>query len=230
MANCPDKQLLSALVARGGGILPKASSASGQSYRAQPNDHVESEEETEECEGASLGAYQGQFTHSCNAVTVVEDPQPKKKVESTLKEGAEIGRSPQGKGLMYVDIKINGKPIRAMVDIGATHNYLASTEVERLGLILEKGVGRVKAINSDAQPVAGMAKYVLVKVGPYEGRTNFFVDVMDDFKVIIGLEFLRETKTSVMPSTNSLMMLGKDPCIIPVMTPTSSGKFLSAIL
>ncbi|KAM7494779.1 hypothetical protein LguiB_029388 [Lonicera macranthoides] len=32
-----------------------------------------------------------------------------------------------------------------------------------------------------------------------------------------------------MPSTNSLMMLGKNPCVIPVMTPSSSGKFLSTI-
>ncbi|KAK3043278.1 hypothetical protein RJ639_002521 [Escallonia herrerae] len=47
-----------------------------------------------------------------------------------------------GKGLMYVDIKANGKAIRAMVDTGATHNYISSTEVERLGLTLEKGADR----------------------------------------------------------------------------------------
>ncbi|KAK2998230.1 hypothetical protein RJ639_022604 [Escallonia herrerae] len=63
-----------------------------------------------------------------------------------------------GKGLMYVDIKVNGKAIRAMVDTGATHNYISSTEVERLGLTLEKGCGRVKAINSAAHPVAGIAR------------------------------------------------------------------------
>ncbi|KAK3035650.1 hypothetical protein RJ639_033178 [Escallonia herrerae] len=63
-----------------------------------------------------------------------------------------------GKGLMYADIKVNGKAIRAMVDTGATHNYISSTEVERLGLTLEKGCGRVKAINSAAQPVAGIAR------------------------------------------------------------------------
>ncbi|KAL2466073.1 Uncharacterized protein Adt_41924 [Abeliophyllum distichum] len=43
------------------------------------------------------------------------------------------------KDLMYIDEKINGKPIKAMVDTGATHNYLASLEVEQLGLVLEKG-------------------------------------------------------------------------------------------
>ncbi|XP_022872505.1 uncharacterized protein LOC111391505 [Olea europaea var. sylvestris] len=64
---------------------------------------------------------------------------------------------------MYIDVKINGKPIRAMVDTGATHNYPACTEVERLGLVLEKGSGKVKAINAAAQPIAGVAKSMLIK-------------------------------------------------------------------
>ncbi|KAL0292961.1 UNVERIFIED_CONTAM: Retrovirus-related Pol polyprotein from transposon [Sesamum calycinum] len=55
-----------------------------------------------------------------------------------------------------------------MIDTGATHNYLARAEVERFGLVLEKGVGRVKAINSAAQPIACVAKSVLIKLGPFE--------------------------------------------------------------
>lgn len=74
MANCPDKQLLNALVVKCGDMFPKAPSTLGQSNRIQLNDRVESEEKNEECEGASLGAYQGQFTYSCNAVTTEDDP------------------------------------------------------------------------------------------------------------------------------------------------------------
>ncbi|KAL0299944.1 UNVERIFIED_CONTAM: hypothetical protein Sangu_3147600 [Sesamum angustifolium] len=99
---------------------------------------------------------------------------------------------------MFVDMKIHGKPIRAMIDTGATHNYFASVEVERLGLVLEKGVGRVKAINSAAQPIAGVAKSVLIKMGPFEGKTNISVVVMDDFKLIPKLELLRDTRTAVL--------------------------------
>ncbi|KAL0449466.1 UNVERIFIED_CONTAM: hypothetical protein Slati_1503000 [Sesamum latifolium] len=82
-------------------------------------------------------------------------------------------RNPRKNGLMFVDVKIHGKPIRAMIDTGATHNYFASAKVERLGLVLEKGVGRVKAINSAAQPIVGVAKSVLIKVGAYEERPTF---------------------------------------------------------
>ncbi|KAL0411415.1 UNVERIFIED_CONTAM: hypothetical protein Slati_3731200 [Sesamum latifolium] len=126
-------------------------------------------------------------------------------------------QNPRKKGLMFVDVKIHGKPIRAMVDTEATHNYLASAEVERLGLMLEKRVGRVKTINSAAQPIAGVVKSVLIKVGPFEGKTNFSVVVMDDFKLMLGLDFLRDTRTAVLPHVDSLMMMGAKPCVIPTM-------------
>ncbi|KAL2252792.1 UNVERIFIED_CONTAM: hypothetical protein Sindi_0073900 [Sesamum indicum] len=115
------------------------------------------------------------------------------------------------------------------IDTGATHNYLASAKVERLGLVLEKGVGWVKAINSAAQPIAGVAKSVLIKVGPFEGKTNLSVVVMDNFKLIVDLEFLQDTRTAVLPHVDSLMMLGAKPCIIPTLAGRTREKNLSAM-
>ncbi|KAL0385853.1 UNVERIFIED_CONTAM: RNA-directed DNA polymerase [Sesamum radiatum] len=116
-----------------------------------------------------------------------------------------------------------------MVDTRATHNYLASAEVERFGLVLEKGVGRVMAINSAAQPIAGVAKSVLIKVGPFEGKTNLSVVVMDDFKLILGLDFLRDTRTAVLPHVDSLMMMGAKPYVIPTLAGRTSERNLSAM-
>ncbi|KAL2252569.1 UNVERIFIED_CONTAM: RNA-directed DNA polymerase [Sesamum indicum] len=150
--------------------------------------------------------------------------QPKKKEEEVQP------RIPRKKGLMFVDVKIHGKPIRAMIDTGASHNYLASAEVARLGLMLEKGVGRVKAINSAAQPIASVAKSVVIKVGAYEGKTNLSVVVMDDFKLILGLEFLWDTRTAVLPHSDSLMMMGAKLCVIPTLVGRTGDKNLSAML
>ncbi|KAL0463296.1 UNVERIFIED_CONTAM: Retrovirus-related Pol polyprotein from transposon [Sesamum latifolium] len=138
-------------------------------------------------------------------------------------------RNPRKNGLMFVDVKIHGKTIRAMIDTGATHNYLASAEVERLRFVLEKGVGRVKAINSDAQPIAGVAKSVLINVGAYEGKTNLSVVVMNDFKLILGLDFLRDTRTAVLPHVDSLMMMGSKPCVIPTLAGRTGEKNLWAM-
>nr|XP_009769533.1 PREDICTED: uncharacterized protein LOC104220373 [Nicotiana sylvestris] len=48
--------------------------------------------------------------------------------------------------LMFVEMKVNGKPIRSMVDTCATHNYLASTQVERLGLVVGKALQLKKGV------------------------------------------------------------------------------------
>ncbi|KAK3039423.1 hypothetical protein RJ639_027672 [Escallonia herrerae] len=172
----------------------------------------------------------GAFPQWCNAMTTqVGNPEEslteEKPKDMPPKKKSDVPR----KGLMYVDIKVNGKAIRAMVDTGATHNYISSTEVERLGLTLEKGCRRVKAINSATQPVAGITRSVSIKIGPYEGRTNFSVVIMDDFKLILGLEFLHDMKTTVMPCTNSLAMPGNKPCVIPTISPRAGERSISAL-
>ncbi|KAK2979456.1 hypothetical protein RJ640_015085 [Escallonia rubra] len=52
---------------------------------------------------------------------------------------------------------------------------------------------------------------------------------MDDFKLILGLEFLRDTKTTVMPCTNSLAMLGSKPCVIPTVSTRAGERSISAL-
>ncbi|KAK3006526.1 hypothetical protein RJ639_015790 [Escallonia herrerae] len=201
IANCPQRQMMNAFFDNIGQV--QRGEQSGSRPRHPPTDEQTDTQDYEEEDAV------GAFPQWCNAVTTqVGDP----KKSSTGEEPKDMPPKKKGdvpgKGLMYVDIKVNGKAIRAMVDTGATHNYISSTEVERLGLTLEKGCGRVKAINSAAQPVAGIARSVLIKIGPYEGRTNFSVVIMDDFKLILGLEFLRDTKTTVMPYASDFALGG----------------------
>ncbi|KAL2542309.1 Uncharacterized protein Adt_03287 [Abeliophyllum distichum] len=75
-----------------------------------------------------------------------------------------------------------------MIDIGSIHNYFASTEVECIGLVLEKDSRKFKAIYLSAQPIVEVAKYVLIKDGP-------FVDSLDgqlqiDFGIGVFFSFL----------------------------------------
>ncbi|KAL0433642.1 UNVERIFIED_CONTAM: hypothetical protein Slati_2698500 [Sesamum latifolium] len=193
--DCPKKQLLNALTT----FTDKASPAKPVEPQASASG-VNDPEEDEDNLGA-ISQWCNTLSHQVTAKKIV--PPRVGKTAPTLTgshpEDEAKPRNPRKNGLMFVDMKIHGKPIRAMIDTGATHNYLASAEVERHGLMLEKRVGRVKTINSAAQPIAGVAKSVLIKVGAYEGKTNFSVVVMDDFKLILGLDFLRDTRTAVLP-------------------------------
>ncbi|KAK2982649.1 hypothetical protein RJ640_029980 [Escallonia rubra] len=222
IANCPQRQMMNAFFDNMGQV--QRGGQSGSQSRHPPTEEQTDAQDYEEEDAV------GAFPQWCNAVTTqVGNPEESSTGEKPKDMPPKKKSDVPGKGLMYVDIKVNGKAIRAMVDTGATHNYISSTEVERLGLTLEKGCGRVKAINSAAQPVAGIARSVLIKIGPYEGRTNFSVVTMDDFKLILGLEFLRDTKTTVMPCTNSLAMLGSKPCVIPTVSTRAGERSISAL-
>ncbi|KAL0406139.1 UNVERIFIED_CONTAM: hypothetical protein Slati_3927800 [Sesamum latifolium] len=52
---------------------------------------------------------------------------------------------------------------------------------------------------------------------------------MDDFKFILGLNFLRDTRTAVLPHVDSLMMMGAKPCVIPTLAGRTGEKNLSAM-
>ncbi|GJZ49134.1 putative nucleotidyltransferase, ribonuclease H [Tanacetum coccineum] len=98
-----------------------------------------------------------------------------------------------GKGLQYVEATINGVKVRALVDSGATHNFVADDEAKRIGINATKGSGTIKVVNSPAKAIHRVAKDVRAKIGEWEGTIDLSVVPMDDFKVVIGLEFFDKT-------------------------------------
>ncbi|KAL2226521.1 UNVERIFIED_CONTAM: hypothetical protein Sindi_2010800 [Sesamum indicum] len=147
--DCSKRQVLNALATT---FTDKVSS----SKSVEPQAEAGGENDTKEDEDKLGAVSQWCNTFSTVAVKRVVPPLAKKTVptltvEQPKKKEEEVQpQIPRKKGLMFVDVKIHGKPIRAMIDTGASHNYLESAELARLGLVLEKGVGRVKAINSAA--------------------------------------------------------------------------------
>ncbi|RVW46130.1 hypothetical protein CK203_076183 [Vitis vinifera] len=67
-------------------------------------------------------------------------------------------KTPQSKGLMYVEALVNRKTTKAFVDTGATHNFVSKREAKRLELQASKEGGWLKAVNSAAKPSHGVAR------------------------------------------------------------------------
>ncbi|XP_064944580.1 uncharacterized protein LOC135596464 [Musa acuminata AAA Group] len=82
-----------------------------------------------------------------------------------------------------MDIKLNGQTTRAMVDTGATHNFLVDQETKRLGLILEKNPSRMKVVNSEAKRISRLAKGVPIKIETWNGSINMMAVPLDDFQL-----------------------------------------------
>lgn len=80
--------------------------------------------------------------------------------------------------------------------------------------------------------MGGIAKEVPVKLDPYEGNFNLRVVIIDDFELIVVLEFMRQTNTMFVPYADMLMMMGKNgakPCIILCMLVKMAVENISAL-
>ena len=65
-------------------------------------------------------------------------------------------------GLTYIELLTGGQKIVALVDSGATHNFLSTKEASRLRLKLARDDSKLKAVNNQAQETHGMAKNMAI--------------------------------------------------------------------
>ncbi|KAK2994717.1 hypothetical protein RJ640_002523 [Escallonia rubra] len=119
------------------------------------------------------------------------------------------GQDSTGKGLLYVEAKLNEKPTQVMVDTGAAHNFVTMEEANRLGLKMVGGGGWLKFVNTNAKPLQGAARQVEMCLGSWKGLVDFSVAPMDDFKVMISLDFLRQVNAFVSPYSNAVHIMEK---------------------
>ncbi|KAK8528212.1 hypothetical protein V6N13_001992 [Hibiscus sabdariffa] len=135
------------------------------------------------------------------------------------------------KGLLFVDVAINGKATRAMVDTGASHNFISPEEATRLGVKVTGVKGSIKAVNSAAKPIHGIAQKVKTDIGTWSGHLNFSIVPMDDYKLILGIEFLDQVKAIPMPFVNAISITeGNQACVVPMIRGTKQeSKVLSAL-
>jgi hypothetical protein len=117
--------------------------------------------------------------------------------------------------LLFVPIEANSQRTSAMLDTGATHNFVAAHMVEKLGLKVGNCPNQLKAVNSEAQPVIGMAHAVSLRVGDWTGKVTFLVVPLDDFDIILGNAFFVLAKAVPMPFLGGLLIMDEEqPCFV----------------
>ncbi|RVW58098.1 Retrovirus-related Pol polyprotein from transposon 17.6 [Vitis vinifera] len=135
---------------------------------------------------------------------------------------------------MHVHAVVNGVQVKASVDSGATHNFVATKEATRLGLKLEENTNRIKAVNSKAQKIQGVAKNVPMQIGDWKGTCSLLCVPLYDFDLILGVDFLLRAKVALIPHLGGLVVLEeKQPCFVKALRTKDGGKgqpeMLSAI-
>ncbi|TYJ95701.1 uncharacterized protein E5676_scaffold726G00310 [Cucumis melo var. makuwa] len=137
------------------------------------------------------------------------------KYMSSLQKKSGERHVPTKGGLLYVDTWINQKQAKnTMVDSGATHNFITEAEARRLRLRWDRDSGKMKAVNSIALPIVGLVKRTMIKLRGWRGPVDFVVVKMDDFDVVLGMEFLLEHQVIPMPSAKCLAITGSFPTVV----------------
>ncbi|GAV67228.1 gag-asp_proteas domain-containing protein, partial [Cephalotus follicularis] len=133
-------------------------------------------------------------------------------------------------GTMSVETIIGGQTIKALVDTGATNNFISKDMANRLCLRAYRGSGYIKAVNSKAKPLIGIAKDVGMKIGHWDGLVSLSIIPLDDYDLVLGMEFMEQVKAIPIPHANSLCILeeGKT-CMVPCTMSNKGTKKLSAI-
>ncbi|KAK2970689.1 hypothetical protein RJ640_014157 [Escallonia rubra] len=168
----------------------------------------EKEKEKAECETVHIGSIQ-----VLNALQKKNVPQ--------VPTGE--GQASKSEGLLYMEAKLNGKPAHVLMDTGVTHNFITMGEAERLGLNVVDGGGWLKTVNVEAKPLQGTVRRVEMCLGKWKGFVNFSVARMDDFKVVLGLDFLRQVNALVSPYNNAMCIMERGAaCVVPLFGGTSS--------
>ncbi|KAK8953824.1 hypothetical protein KSP39_PZI001637 [Platanthera zijinensis] len=139
--------------------------------------------------------------------------------------------SPAAKGLMFVEAKANGKVTKALLDTGATHNFMTEQEAKRLGLHVSKGDSWLKTVNGVARPLQGASRGVELLIGTWKGQVDFSIAPMDDFQVVLGMDFFAKVRAIAMSFCRSMCIMEEgSPCMIPAVEgPPTKEKQLSAM-
>lgn len=105
--------------------------------------------------------------------------------------------------LGFVDLVVHGKTIQALVNTGATHNFMMTRLAKEVGLMIFPSDVEVKLVNSRAR-VAGLAHEVPVQIKDWQGQLDFTVMEMNDFDMILGQDFLKGIEQLLFPSAMRL--------------------------
>ncbi|KAF7828548.1 Transposon Ty3-I Gag-Pol polyprotein [Senna tora] len=120
-------------------------------------------------------------------------------------------------GRMFVEAKAGDRVTKSLVDCGASHNFLQVEEARKLGIHYKDERGWLKAVNSDPIDIFGVARGITVSLGEWTGPVDFFVVTMDDYPIVLGMEFLDKVKAVLVPFANTMCILEEgNTCMVPL--------------
>ena len=114
---------------------------------------------------------------------------------------------------MYVFVHLNGIGVKGMIDTGVTRSCLASSVAAKLNLRIELHANVIIPLNGMDQRVDGLIQVVLIQMRAWSGQCEMMVLYLQDFELILGMDFLMEAEVGILPYLRVLAFLERrTPC------------------
>lgn len=101
---------------------------------------------------------------------------------------------------------VNRHWISSMVDMGATHNFVAEKIVTTLDLSVIRHLSHIKIVNFQTLVVWGMAYGVQVSIENLDKKRGLMVVPLDNFNLILGNDLFVVTKVAISPHLFELLI------------------------
>ena len=93
------------------------------------------------------------------------------------------------------------------------------------------GWGSLKVLNSIACHIQGVSHGVKVNLGAWVGQLDLSVVSIDDFTVVLGMEFIHQVKAFPVPFANSMCIMdGEKARVVPTERSTKAGNTILSTL
>ncbi|KAL4572161.1 hypothetical protein LXL04_018930 [Taraxacum kok-saghyz] len=148
------------------------------------------------------------------------------------KDGTKTKKTHETKGgsLMFVEAKVCGKNTKALVDSGATHSFMAKDEARKLGIPYVEEKGWLKVVNSPYNPILGVARGLPMKIADWEGTIDVIVVPMDDYRMVLGMDFLNKVCPWTIERDNTMRITkGSTIHIVPLERSRTKSRILATL-
>ncbi|KAK3015732.1 hypothetical protein RJ639_007784 [Escallonia herrerae] len=130
--------------------------------------------------------------------------------EKSKEETSKKKKSKKRWGLLYATVDVAEKTQEALVDTRATHNFMSPRVAEWLRLKPTKDGSWFTAVNIEERPTKGVIKNVDLRTDGWTWKADFNIINMDELGVVLGMDFMEKSSTTVNPYYGVMMMVGKE--------------------